>query len=698
MSTATIDFETSSACDLTKQGAWLYARHPSTEILCMAYQLPGDTEPRLWHRGYLGLDIWPSPPPEALIDHIKSGGLVEAHNAFFERVVWDALVADNWHCPIPADQWRCSAARARAAGLPGDLAGAADVLDLPVGKDMGGRETMLRLSKKDARKKDLWGVEPPRPDLEILWEYCKTDVVAERLLSQALPPLSERELAVWQADQEINLRGIPFDLDFARSALALADAWRDKLNAELQDLTGIEAGSQRMKIKAWLAERGVKLLNTTAAEVDMWLGGSQLDSTSRRVLEIMRSVTKTSTRKYQSIIDRTDPVDGRARDGLLYHGASTGRWAGRGVQVQNFPRGGLPDIQEACQRIVEGEVEGDVMDYVKEALRGCIVGDSLFSADYSAIEARCLLWLADEAEALDLFEQGGDIYCNLASTIYGRKITKSDATERQLGKQAVLGLGYGMGFTTFLLTCRRYGMSFPEAQCRQIVGPVYERYCAWVDDVLDPVEQPYESTSEFDGRVKVAENLKQRIWDEPGTKKAQRYELAMAKYVVDVYRRKYSNVVELWGREEFEALAAVKSRRRHGRWSVQDDWLCCQLPSGRVMRYREPRIKTTTRPWGTAQSSLVYMGQKLGQWMEIETYGGKLVENITQAVARDIMADAILRLRGSEHQVILSVHDEVVAESQGDLDEFILLMEQHSGWSAGIPITVDAKRTRRWSK
>ena len=351
---ATIDYETRSPCDLKKHGAFLYSLDPRTEAMCLAYHLPGQTSVGLWHMAHDDFMIGESELPEDLFAFILAGGLVEAHNAFFERCIWTNIsVARHGWPAVPPLQWRCSASRASAMSLPRDLEGACLAMDLGIEKDSEGRKLMLKMCKPRKPRKaekaewaERFGKDTPMPilyheteeDIHRLWAYCKQDVFAEHALSKAIPELSPSELQVWLMDQWINWRGARFDLKMAHKALAMADKWKAKLNAILEGVTGISAGTKRQAVRDWLAEHeDLELPDTAADTLDYYLENEDLSKRAALVLKIVKDVNRTSARKYQAMIDKTYDDDERARDLMMYHGAGTGRWAGKGIQIHNFP-------------------------------------------------------------------------------------------------------------------------------------------------------------------------------------------------------------------------------------------------------------------------------------------------------------------------------------------------------------------------
>lgn len=758
---ATVDFETRSACDLKKHGSFVYSIHESTRAMCLAFHLPGTTEVGLWHMAHEEHLIDESEPPLELFAYVLAGGLVEAHNAYFERVIWaNVMVARHGWPAVGHLQWRCSASRASAMSLPRSLDGASAAMGLGLEKDMAGNRLMLKMCKPRKPRKaevEAWRAEhgkEPLPllyheteeDLYRLWEYCRNDVRAEYALSSCLPELSETELAVWQMDQAMNEHGARFDLDMARNALELAKRWKAKLNSVLEAFTGISSATKRQAVKDWLLEEeGLELPDTTADTLEHLLAEPGLSPRARRILQIVTDVNRTSTRKYQAMLDKASP-DWRVRDLLMYHGAGTGRWAGKGVQVHNFPARDLiiKDFDEAAELILEGDLDwivalyGDVMKLLSHALRGAIVaslGRDLMVADYSSIEARCLLWEADAQAALELFRTGGDIYCDMATGIYGFQVSKKDhPNERQFGKQAILGLGYGMGYLTFLLTCRKYNIHFSRAQVLGIMGA--ERLAKaeeWVRKQLcldaPPADMTPEQARKYSDQRRQAAKTRRRLVEAREDPRLIVHELALMKHTVDVYRTRYPQVKQMWTDQEQAAIQAVRERATVDapvvcgkiRWYLSEarightvegeelavpegKWLHCELPSGRRMSYADPEVKLVKTSWGEDKPALRYMSVNgvTRKWERTATYGGKVVENITQAVARDIMANAMLLAHeGGTYDTIMSVHDELVAEvdeDKGSIEEYEELMSSIPPWAAGCPIAAEAERFKRYRK
>lgn len=654
-----------------------------------------------------------------LFHAIHQGAIVEAHNAMFERAIWRRICMERFGWPdIPNPQWRCSAAKAASYALPRSLEEAGAQMGLSVQKDMEGSKLLHKLMKQ--RKPT--GDNPRRwpgdqAEFERLGQYCIRDVDTEFELSQKLPDLPAMEWDVWHVDQRMNEDGIAIDTDLARHCNHLSDRVKELLNYSIFELTGIEKGSSRKQIQAWLDEEGYEVPNMQAGTLDEMLERDDLPWHVHDVVRLTRSVNKTTTSKFAAMLLRVDE-DGRARDNLMFHAASTGRWGGRGIQMQNLKRGAVKDMEAACDRIsmISAEQlieeEEDPIDHLGDIIRGLIVpgpGKEFMVADYSSIEARGTMWLAGEEEALEIFRSGADIYCETATDIYGVPIDKKKAKAgdqfhfiaRMLGKQSVLGLGYQMGPAKFLITCRGYNIHFD----RELI-----------DSIIDPLEQ-----------LEIADELLTK-WHMYGRSSeitkadVESGELVLAKYIVDRYRAKYARVKKLWDDLNQAAITAVKDAQQGiKRWvpvaggkvhyKVVGPFLACRLPSGRFLWYMHPELRMRKAPWAEDDDpnppkveTLTYMGvdSRTKQFVRQATYGGHLTENVVQALSRDIMANALLLTeRHPTYTPCLTVHDEIIAEvetGQGSVSEFENLICQLPPWAAGFPIEAEGERLRRYKK
>lgn len=423
-----LDFETRSNCDIKKAGAWAYAEHETTSVLCLAYAI-GDGPVQLWTPE--------DPAPIELFYVLTEGNLVEAHNAFFERAIWENICVKKLGWPaVKPDQWRCSAAKVSARALPRALANVAVALDVAFKKDMSGRSTMLKLS----RYKEGMEVDDIM-DLYKLYEYCKSDVEAERAVSKAVRDLSPLELRIWQMDQTINARGVLVDIETCKGAMQAIAKIEERLLKEFIMLTGNKnfKPSQRNVLLEWLKDEGTSISGLTKAEVIKLLGGDELSPIARRVLEIRQELSRTSTAKFQAML-LSAGRDGRIRDTLMYHGAATGRWTGKIVQMHNIPRGSTPVNEDTFQNLRRGESTS--MAQISSCIRGMLIpkeGHEFIVADYNAIEARVLLWLADEEAGLQAYRRKEDIYKLMASRIYRCEIKDVTKEQRTVGKTTILG-------------------------------------------------------------------------------------------------------------------------------------------------------------------------------------------------------------------------------------------------------------------
>lgn len=713
------DFETRSAADLKRTGTYKYAQDKSTEILCLGWRYRGEERVRLWHpafpnarpkrRRYFDADVLKyrvGIPPELgrftdgipeegrddleeLFEHVVRGDLVvEAHNAMFERAIWRYVGCKYGFPEMPDDAWRCTAAKAASFSLPRKLEDAARALGLDEQKSERGKYLIQRLCKPRKPTK----IDPHstwNEDVDLLFElfdYCGQDVRTEDALSTQLRELPPIELATWRLDQKMNARGVFVDRKFVEKALAVAEREVGRANEELRVVTGglVDATSAVAQLLLWLHEQGAHLPDLTADTIDEALGRNApwpLSRDARRALELRRLAAKASTKKYRSFLDSIC-ADDRVRDLLMYWGANTGRWAGRRVQPQNFPRGnakaiiGADDFKAWCKangdptsylcrevlsydpemlRLLYGE---QIMELLSTTLRGAICappGRDLCAADYAAIEACVTFWLAGQDDMLEVLRkshrgEGPDIYRVMAGeNIFNRdpNAIEKDSFERQVGKAAVLGLGFQMGASKFQGTCENAGV------------------------IID-------------------EELAQRV--------------------VDAYRERCWRVVDLWKDLEQGAFEAV--RRGSGgeavtvgrmQWAVRGRFLHVKLASGRLLSYCDPTVVMAPTSWGDERPQLRFMG--LGrnyQWDQQATYGGSLTENVVQATARDLMRDAMLRLDASGvYEPILTVHDEVLSEvneGKGDIKEYEALVAQIPAWADGLPVAAEGWRGKRYRK
>lgn len=649
------DFETYSKCDIKKAGGWRYAEDESTEILCFAFKI-NDSKTRVWYPG--------RPKPLDLILILQSGNYVyKAHNAEFETAVWLRILheKEGWPAPI-FKNIQCTAAKAAALALPRKLEEVGRALELPIQKDNVGHRIMMKLSKprKPTKKDKTVRFTPENAFMDFiqLYAYCVRDVDTEEAIDNNLRDLSKKELTVYHLDQKINRRGVYLDREAIETALSFIKKYSDTLNEKLLFLTGgtVETANQRDKILQFLEVFSVQLPDLTAARVEKTLKKKDLPEEARTILEIRQALSKSSTKKLETML-KMICSDNRVRGTLLYHGASTGRWSGKGIQPQNFPRGSLKgdQIKRVFELLKEKDYKTfveefpDVLDAISSCLRGMIrsaPGKKLIAADFSAIEARVLFWLANCVKGVKLYEAGEDTYCYMAGDIYGYPVNKKNhPDERQLGKQAILGCGYGMGKDKFRDTCLGYNMDVSKEMSEKAVG---------------------------------------------------------------TYRTTFWEVPQFWRDLETAAVQAVRNPGqvfsvRKISYKRQGRFLFCRLPSGRLIAYYKPHFRWAKTSWGEDKLALHYWGvnSQTRKFEPISTYGGKLTENVVQAVARCLMSDAMIRAEDRGYNIIMSVHDELVSEVDkdfGSVKEFEQIMSELPAWAEGCPVDAEGWEGIRFKK
>ena len=656
---AHLDFETRSKLDLTRVGLWAYALHPSTDVMCLA----------IGTRAH-GIDVLKraeliTPKPNAYwLDY----PLFSAQNAPFEYAIYNLILHRRYGWPARWDpkSWTCSMARAAMCGLPLDLDERSRVLEYKTPKDLEGRRVMLELSSPRADGT----FDEDRAKYERLYKYCATDVAVEMEDDTTLPELPASEKEIWNLDLVMNRRGVMLDLDLAAKAAPIADALIAPLNKRLQVATkgAIDKATQVQAIRHWLETQGVQTPSLDKVALTDLLARPDLPPHVREVINVRRQVgKKTSVAKYQAALDMACP-DGRARGQLQYFGSHTGRWAGRGLQPHNMPKGFKSGEQlAAVARIKEGDAGlfdlayGDKgMDVLSDTLRGLFISapDKTFlCADFNAIEARVLFWEAGETAALAAYTAGKSPYVDMARYIYRNEaITKeSHPVEYDIGKRTILGAGFGMGWETFR------------------------------DNI-------YAETAKLGKAVKLSDEISERA--------------------VKSYREKYPNVVRLWYAMEAAAINAVRRpgecfQAANGKvlWGMNQDrrFLVCRLPSGRHLWYYKPSLVRGKTPWGEEKDELRYWAThpKTKEWCRLHTYGGKLVENVTQAIARDLLANGMLKVEAAGYETLLTVHDEVLAETSlknPSVESFIKTMCDVPPWALGCPVAAEGWTGSRYHK
>lgn len=582
------------------------------------------------------------------------GVVFVAHNAYFEQVITRNVLRIP---DLEPKRWICTASLAASLALPRNLEGAANAMNLESKKDMDGNRLIKKWCRPRKPTKNNPKTRHDDPvELSRIIDYCKRDVETTTELFLKLPMLTPTERKVWLLDQKINLRGFAIDRPLVETALKLIDEETRVVNQKTDELTFglLTSATQRDGVLRFLEDEKVFLPDLRKKTVDDALKNGLVEGAAKEILEYRQTVSKTSTAKYQAFEMRSRS-DGRVRDILMYHGASTGRWGGVGVQPQNLPRPTIYDTDQAAEILKTGDLElvrmiyGNPMETLSSCIRSIIVappGRTLDVADYNAIEARVLFWVAGHQAGLRAFEEGRDLYKEQASRIYGVPLEKIDSDKRWLGKTAVLGCGYSMGPKKFREACLAQGRD-------------------------------------------ITENL--------------------AEAAVRAYREAHAPVVKLWDNIGRAAVAAVdnvgkKYTINRTTWFVRNGFLWCELPSGRRLAYASPVVKYEPTPWGDKRPVLYHYGTDIARkWVETKTYGGKLVENVVQAIARDLMAEAMLRIEtAGPWAIVLSVHDELIAErdlkAKVTNSDFCQLMADLPTWAAGCPVVATGWAGIRYRK
>ena len=657
-----LDFETRSVTDLAKCGVHRYAAHESTRILCAAYSF-GDGPLKSW--------LWDFVPEEVL-EHVRSGGKVLAHHAGFERAIWNAKL----RVPLLASQMDCTMARAQALALPASLDELAKAMNLPVNKDKEGRRLMLSMCKPMKTKDGSLQWREDEESLLRLVKYCMRDVEVERAADKMLPPLSARERRVWLLDQTINDRGIPVDLPLIERASAVAKLEAAHANAEIEALTGgaVTKTSQNARMAKWVADQGVDTSNgigkTVIADIRAEAGEKGLDNLLA-ALSVRSDAAKSSVAKFDSIAGAAS-ADGRVRNVFSYHGATTGRWAGRLIQPHNMPRVDedteLPTVREIIGILGDYDAEaadaminlyfGKPLPWLSKTIRATIraqPGNRFIGGDFSNIEGRVNAWIAGEQWKLDAFRAydegtGDDLYKLAYAKSFGIPVTAVDRPKRQIGKVMELALGYQGGVGAFQKMAGGYGLSVS-------------------DDEADDLKRAWRSAHP---------RIVQGWWDLQDA----------AILAVD----EPGMIVPVFG-------GLIKYLSKGG-------FLHCLLPSGRAISYARPSCVWKDHEYKgetITRRSVRYMGvdSLTKAWSEQFLYGGLQCENVVQAVARDILVEAMFRLEAAGYPVFLHVHDEAVVElpaGQGSAAEFETIMSHLPRWAAGLPVATKAFEDERYVK
>jgi DNA polymerase len=647
MHTLAIDIETYSSVDIGKCGMYKYLESPDFEIMLFAYSF--NNEP-VQVVDLTDLEELPVKIKDALNN---DDVLKTAWNAQFER----RCIEKFFKIHLPIQQWECTMVKASMLGLPLSLDAASKALQLENGKMADGKALIryfcipCKPTKANEQRTRNYPLHAP-DKWQRFKEYCAHDVVTERTIGSKIAffqvPKMEKQL--YTLDQQINDRGIMIDPQLVKNAIRIDIEHRDRLTKEAINLTGLDNPNSVAQLKTWISqemEEEVESLNKKDIPAIL----AKTDNTIvQKVLELRQEMSKTSVKKYVAMYNAAGKDD-RVRGLLQMYGANrTGRWAGRLVQVQNLPRNEMKDLELARTIVRSGDLEclelmyNSVSDVLKQLIRTAFIapeGRRLIAADFSAIEARVIAWLAGEKWRLDVFNTHGKIYEASAAQMFKVSIdliTKGSDL-RQRGKVSELALGY-QGAVNALLKMGALEMGLKENELPALVA---------------------------------------------------------------MWRQANPMIVKFWNTCQQAAHEAVEYRTtvsiQHGiKFFMEKGILFIQLPSGRRLSYLRPKFKQ-----GKYGPILTYEGmdQTTKKWGEQETYGGKLVENIVQATARDVLADSMLRLENKSYLIVMHVHDEVVmdmARSKGSVEQVNEIMGESIPWAKGLPLKAESYETMFYKK
>lgn len=641
------DYETYSELDVTEVGAWAYSQHPSTEVISWAITVE-DEDPELWL------------PLQRLPDTVQNPDRYVWHawNNFFEWCIWHNTL--KLPALSPHNQC-CTQAMALALALPRTLAKCGEVLGLPddLVKNPRGKELIDLLCKPDKKT----GERNHDPDLlEEFYEYNKQDTIAERAIKRLVRPLIPKEYRLWQIDLDMNIRGVPLDTDLLHSAAKVYEKTKAPLKQLLIERTGLANPNSGPQFKRWLAEQGHTLPNLQKPTIEQLISECK-DPELIKTVKWRSALARTPLTKYGKIIDKMGS-DGRFHGALSYHVATPGRWSSTGVNFQNLNHPTLeqPEIEECIEALKLGDAPfisalyDDPIEAMSSCLRGILCatpGHRLVVADYSAIEARVIAWLAGQTDKLEVFSGHGKIYEHAAAAVFGVPLDQVTKTQRMAGKVSELACGFQGAYRALLK------MALQKS----------------IDMEALAVEFGFSSA------------------------------VAFAKHIVAKWRKANKYIERLWHATERAAIRAVlepgtvQRVNKYGAFKCIKGMLLFQLPSGRQLAFFNPTI--TEGKYGDPQVSYWCINSKTHKWSKKHGYGGDFVQSWTQGTARDIMAHAMPGLASAGYPMVLLVHDEIIAEvpdGHGSLDEMVAIMCDKPAWAEGLPVAADGFESVRYRK
>ena len=632
-----IDFETRSKIDLLENGLDIYANDESTEVLCIAV----GTEP---HNVVV---LHPTYQNNPVLEHVKNGGKIQEWNVLFEYAIWNCVCVPKYGWPpLKLEQCIDSMAVAAANNIPQSLGDASIFMDAEHQKDTRGRYLIQKLCKPHK------GVFNNDPELMAeMFQYCQQDVRTEMAIAANLRPLTATEADIWTLTQRINLRGVPVDYNELHNAVLAVVRAQDALDNECIALTGCKP-SERAKLLAWINQKipHAPMPDLTAETVSKMLQ-CNIFPVIKKALELRQEGSQTSVAKYAKMMEIQR--DGKIRNTLVYHGASTGRWASRGgLNLQNIARPTISDEEiELAIPMVFTKGMGSMQQLsslVRSAIRAPS-GKTFVDVDFSSIENRVGVWLAGQTDKVDLFRQGLDEYKVFASeSLYRVPYDQVTKDQRQVSKSAVLGAMFGQGAK---------------------------------------------------GLVKYAEGMGVKLTE------------SQAKGAVDNYRSSYAKVKALWALCENAAIEAVQNpgvgvaAGKKIKMKVARGALWMQLPSGRLICWQRPELELLTTPWGSQKVGVVVHSQNTytRQWSRNALIGSSIFQSAVQGTARDFLANSMLRLETEGYDIVNSIHDEVLLlveeqNAESTLEDVVKIMTTPPQWALDFPLAAEGWFGKRYRK
>jgi len=648
-----LDLETRSQCNLIASGLMAYAIDTTTEVICMSYAF-GDEDIKTWFAEDK------KEFPQEIIEYIRKGGILTAHNAQFERYLFDYVIGNDYKFKPPTlEQWHCSSAQAMAHGLPGALSDVCKAMSIPMQKQSEGRRLIRDYCAPGF--KTSWCND----DKKLMEDYCVMDVATMRQFCSCLRELSEEEWGQYHATERMNSRGVPIDLPFVTAALNYSVEVKADVDSKIFKLTyGAVINARKRKDRdAWLmplltehqrkilevVKNGITKTSLDKEHQNYLLACNDLHPQAEKLLMLLADAGGSASSKFKAMFNTQ--VENRCFNSMVFSGAgATGRYSSRGIQFQNMKRDVYDDPEPLINDVLNNIQIENPADSLGRLTRSAITSkDGLTYSDYSQIEARVLPWLANSVEAektLDIFREGRDLYSENAVGMFGLKdISEVTKDLRQSSKTATLACGFAGGFRALLAMAKIYGLTMSEDEARDNVSK-WRSANAWAEP----------------------------LW----------YGLKDAGH--DAV--KYPNEVRTFGRISFLYDGA--------------DWLWMMLPSGRCLAYFKPKFEMVSYPWGDEGIELTFLWgsgrPKAGEkWPRQTVSPITFVQHATQATAADVMRETIVRADKENLKTLFSVHDELIVEGYC-FDTLHAVMETPPGWATGLPISADTQINKRYGK